>query len=54
MAAEGDAVGEVRVVMNGSATRSETITPPIGAYAEVSPLAVVIMSGTTSKRSTPK
>ena len=40
--------------MNGSATRSEAITAPIGAYAEVSPFAVVIMSGTTSKRSTPK
>ena len=32
--------------MNGSATRSEVITAPIGAYAEVSPFAVVIMSGT--------
>ena len=39
--------------MNGSATRSDTITAPIGAYAEVMPLAVVIMSGTTPKRSTP-
>ena len=31
--------------MNGSAIRSETITAPIGAYALVRPLAVVIMSG---------
>ena len=31
--------------MNGSATRSEAITAPIGAYALVRPLAVVIMSG---------
>ena len=30
---------------NGSATRSEAITAPIGAYALVIPLAVVIMSG---------
>ena len=32
-------------LMNGSATRSDTITAPIGAYALVSPLAVVMMSG---------
>ena len=31
--------------MNGSATRSDAITAPIGAYALVMPLAVVIMSG---------
>ena len=30
---------------NGSATRSDAITAPIGAYALVIPLAVVIMSG---------
>ena len=30
---------------NGSDTRSEAITAPIGAYALVIPLAVVIMSG---------
>ena len=40
--------------MNGSATRSGTITAPIGAYADVMPFAVVIRSGTTPKRSTPK
>ena len=40
--------------MNGSATRSETIAAPIGAYEDVSPLAVVMRSGTTLKRSTPK
>ena len=32
--------------MKGSAMRSETITAPIGTYADVSPLAVVMMSGT--------
>ena len=32
--------------MNGSATRSDTIVAPIGAYEEVRPFAVVIMSGT--------
>ena len=32
-------------VMNGSATRSDAITAPIGAYALVMPFAVVIMSG---------
>ncbi len=31
--------------MNGSATRSEAIRAPIGAYALVRPLAVVMMSG---------
>ena len=31
--------------MNGSATLSEAITAPIGAYALVRPLAVVMMSG---------
>ena len=31
--------------MNGSAIRSEAIIAPIGAYAEVSALAVVMMSG---------
>ena len=31
--------------MNGSATLSDAITAPIGAYADVSPFAVVIMSG---------
>ena len=31
--------------MKGSATRSDTIRAPIGAYAEVSPFAVVIRSG---------
>ena len=31
--------------MKGSATRSVAITAPIGAYAEVRPLAVVMMSG---------
>ena len=31
--------------MNGSAIRSETISAPIGTYAEVSPLAVVMRSG---------
>ncbi len=40
--------------MNGSATRSDTITAPIAAYEEVRPFAVVMMSGTTLKRSTPK
>ncbi len=30
---------------NGSAMRSAAITAPIGAYAEVIPLAIVIMSG---------
>ncbi len=40
--------------MNGSATRSEVITAPIAAYDEVSPFAVVMMSGWTPKRSTPK
>ena len=40
--------------MNGSATRSDTITAPIGAYEEVRPFAVVMTSGTTLKRSTPK
>ena len=47
MAAEGEAVGEARVPRrNGSATRSEAIIAPIGTYAEVSPFAVVMMSGT--------
>ena len=32
--------------MNGSAMRSETIIAPIGTYADVKPLAVVMMSGT--------
>ena len=46
VAAERDAVGNVVVaVANGSKTRSEAITAPIGAYAEVRPLAVVMMSG---------
>jgi hypothetical protein len=31
--------------MNGSATRSEAITAPIGAYADVMPFAVVMRSG---------
>ena len=31
--------------MNGSAIRSETIIPPIGTYADVSALAIVMMSG---------
>ena len=31
--------------MNGSATLSEAITAPIGAYALVRPLAVVMRSG---------
>ena len=31
--------------MNGSATRSDAISAPIGAYAEVMPFAVVMMSG---------
>ena len=31
--------------MNGSATSSETIIAPIGAYAAVSAFAVVMMSG---------
>ena len=31
--------------MKGSATRSDAIRAPIGAYAEVRPLAVVIRSG---------
>ena len=30
---------------NGSISRSEAITAPSGAYAEVMPFAVVIMSG---------
>ena len=46
VAGEREPVRErVRPRMNGSATRSETITAPIGAYALVSPLAVVMMSG---------
>ena len=31
--------------MKGSATLSEAITAPIGMYADVMPLAVVMMSG---------
>ncbi len=46
MPAEGEAVGEVSVpCRNGSAMRSAAITAPRGAYAEVRPFAIVIMSG---------
>ena len=47
VAAERDAVRERVAVAaaNGSKTRSEAITAPIGAYEEVMPLAVVMMSG---------
>ena len=36
---------DVEPSRNGSMTRSEAIIAPIGAYDEVSPLAVVMMSG---------
>jgi hypothetical protein len=44
--AEGEPLGEgaVAVPANGAKTRSEAITAPIGAYAEVRPIAVVMMS----------
>ena len=55
VAAEGDAVGEhLRVVHERLGDAVGDDHAPIGAYAEVRPLAVVIMSGTTPKRSTPK
>ena len=37
-------------LMNGSATWSETIMPPIGTYADVIALATVMMSGTNPYR----
>ena len=38
-------VNELPGLENGSKTRSEAITAPIGAYADVMPFAVVMMSG---------